>query len=284
MVNTLTSAASLSSQLAPGMMARIALHLFERPVAQPKTTRGQPVLDQADALLTLQTSGGAVRVYRWGDGPWTVLLAHGWRAQAGSMSAFVEPLVYAGLRVVAFDAPAHANSPGQRLSVPQYAQVIADLLTQHAPIAGVIAHSMGAASTALAVADQAEVPVGRLVLMACPDALTDVLRSYAAIVKLSPRSTQRLLHHAQRRYGPLGRLSVAEAGQRIAARGWQVPLLLFHAPEDAVVPFRDAQRIQVAWADARLEAVPGLGHVDLLRDPQTVARAAAFITQGAGLI
>ena len=43
------------------------------------------------------------------------LLVHGWEGRGAQLGSLVGPLVEAGLSVVAFDAPAHGDSPGNRL-------------------------------------------------------------------------------------------------------------------------------------------------------------------------
>ncbi|MGZ5446135.1 MAG: alpha/beta hydrolase [Thermoanaerobaculia bacterium] len=49
------------------------------------------------------------RAWSWGEGP-AVLLVHGWGGHAAQFQSFVEPLVRAGFRAIAFDAPSHGSS------------------------------------------------------------------------------------------------------------------------------------------------------------------------------
>lgn len=51
----------------------------------------------------------------WGEaGRPLVLLMHGWGGHRGQLTGFVAPLMKAGFRVVAFDAPAHGDAPGKQ--------------------------------------------------------------------------------------------------------------------------------------------------------------------------
>src|SRR5678816_1021873 len=67
-----------------------------------------------------------VATWRWGVGP-TVLLVHGWEGRGSQLGAFVEPLVAAGMSVVAFDAPGHGDSPGHQLFLTELADCVADI-------------------------------------------------------------------------------------------------------------------------------------------------------------
>jgi len=95
-----------------------------------------------------------------------VALLHGWGGHAGQIASFVDPLVAAGFRVIAADAPAHGASPGELSSLPDLARLVACLALDERPLHGVIAHSLGAAATTLAMADG--VDVDRAVLIAPP--------------------------------------------------------------------------------------------------------------------
>ena len=76
----------------------------------------------------------------WGEGP-IVLLAHGWESRRTHWSAFVGPLVEAGFRPLAVDAPAHGDSPGQTANVLEYGLALVQVGRQVGPVAGVVGHS-----------------------------------------------------------------------------------------------------------------------------------------------
>src|SRR5690606_8613274 len=87
-----------------------------------------------------------------------VLLVHGWGGNAGQMHALIAPLLERGLRVVAFDAPAHGISDpsrlgGRRVSMIEIADALRVVAAGVGPIAGLVAHSGGSTATALALRD-----------------------------------------------------------------------------------------------------------------------------------
>ena len=94
------SAVGALDRVAPELVARGALRLWCTP-ARPKD---RPAIPGGTAFRT-----GPIAGQVWGDGP-TVYLVHGWGGHRGQLRSLVEPLVDAGLRVVAYDAPAHGDS------------------------------------------------------------------------------------------------------------------------------------------------------------------------------
>src|SRR6185503_10909052 len=97
--------------------------------------------------------GRHIMTWRWGaaDAP-AVLLTHGWGGNAAQMRAFVFPLLSAGYRVIAYDQPAHGISEGRLTGLPDFAEVLAEIAWHHGEVEAVIAHSLGGAAAALAIA------------------------------------------------------------------------------------------------------------------------------------
>ena len=58
--------------------------------------------------------GGELALTCWGNSSPSVLLMHGWGGSRAQMTGFVEPLLKAGYRVVAYDQPAHGDIPFKR--------------------------------------------------------------------------------------------------------------------------------------------------------------------------
>ena len=66
------------------------------------------------------------------------------------LGAFVEPLVEAGYRVVAYDGPAHGESPGRRTNIFKLTEGLMAVADAVGPLSGVIAHSLGTTAVLLA--------------------------------------------------------------------------------------------------------------------------------------
>ena len=81
----------------------------------------------------------------------TVLLAHGWNSRRSHWSAFVPELRDSGFRVVAVDAPAHGDSPGDRANVLAYGKALRAVGEELGPLAGIVGHSFGAGAAVIAL-------------------------------------------------------------------------------------------------------------------------------------
>src|SRR5690606_41872097 len=130
-----------------------------------------------------------------------VYLVHGWGGWRGQLGAFVEPLVAAGHRVVAFDAPAHGDSgPGdlgpRRSTAADFADALTAVVGAHGAPAGVVAHSLGALTAVLAVADG--LSVRRLVLIGAAVDPFARMGEFAAALGFGPRVEAALLARLER--------------------------------------------------------------------------------------
>lgn len=205
-----------------------------------------------------------------------VLLLHGWGGQLYDMADFVEPLVGAGYRVVAFDAPAHGRSAGETAHLPAFARAAAAVAKAAGPLAGAIGHSMGAAALALAASDGLALP--RLALLAPPAAPLPFALKVARAHRLDTAGTSEMLALIDRASGrPVAALELSSLAPRIPAKA-----LFLHATGDRLVPVGEVLHAAAAWRGASVHLLDGLGHRALLRDPETVAAAAAFFGRPAG--
>jgi pimeloyl-ACP methyl ester carboxylesterase len=258
------------SVLAPGTAETLALSLFATPrrrqPARPPEVPGLPA-----HRFVVRTAGPQLVAWDWGEGP-TVLLAHGWNGHAGQMTGFVAPLVRAGFHVVAFDQPAHGQTPGKRANLLALQAAVAAMARRLAPVHAVVAHSLGAAGTALALARGMD--VGRVVLLAPPAEGAPFARAFARGLGLGPRRAEGVVERMRLALGgDLEALDLRRLAPRMRAR-----LLLVHDPEDPEVPFAHGREIAAAWPGAVLVRAPGLGHGRLLRDPGVIAAAVDFVS------
>lgn len=133
---------------------------FFMPFSKQPSAAERRMLDEAEHLSRpfREKNLGA---YAWGSGP-TVLVIHGWASNAGSLQHVVGPLVQAGFRVVVLDAPAHGGSPGRMIDAVEYGAAINAAILKYAPIHAIFAHSFGATSALLLMAENPDLPVGAI--------------------------------------------------------------------------------------------------------------------------
>jgi pimeloyl-ACP methyl ester carboxylesterase len=260
-----------SSAFAPDLAAAWAERLFLTP-PRPRFAEGE-VYDLIDARSRfIEHRGRLIATWSWGsrDAP-AVLLAHGWGGAARQMRGFVFPLTSAGLRVVAFDQPAHGLSGGRLTALPDFAEVLAEVAEEHDASHGVIAHSLGAAAAAFAVARGLR--FARSVLISPPADVLGYSRRFARWHWL-PEGARRAMQAAiEERYGVRwSELDAERLAPRLAGEA-----LVIHDRRDRMVSFDQGARVAQLWPGARLLATEGLGHNRILQDEAIAAAAADFV-------
>ncbi len=216
-----------------------------------------------------------VAAWRWGFGP-TVLLVHGWEGRGAQLGALVAPLVAAGMSVVAFDAPAHGDTPGSRLYLTDHADAVADVAAAVGPVHAVVAHSFGAAAVALARTRNG-LHLPRHVMIA-PNLIVDTaVASFARTVGLDDADRLTLESNLATSSG----VSVASLClERLVGDLPGESLLVIHDHDDREIPFADGARVLEALPEARLVETVGLGHRRILRDATVIEEVVAACTAG----
>jgi pimeloyl-ACP methyl ester carboxylesterase len=204
-----------------------------------------------------------------------VLLVHGWEGRGAQLGALVEPLTSVGFRVVAFDAPAHGDSPGERSSLFHFADAVERAAHVFGPLHGIVTHSMGGASTLWA---NRHGPLAvRLVMIAPPVDLRDFTRSLSRTLGLPEKVRGRVHRRLGARFG----VPVEDVRAERLAATMRGPLLVVHDENDREVPIACGEAIARAWPGAEVVRTRGLGHQRILRDAETLRTVVRFVAQGA---
>ncbi len=216
-----------------------------------------------------------IPVYHWGrrnaHQP-RVLLVHGLSGRGSQLGHFIAPLLQAGVHVVAFDAPAHGDADGEQAALPEVAQAVERVAAHVGPLAGCIAHSVGAASTTLALVRGLE--CDRVVLIAPPQEPSLYLSRLGGWLGFTPRVIERTQRNLEKRF----QQQFDEVATPVLATRLSQPVLILHDQQDRVVPVTAGRALLAAWPEARMIETEGLGHSRILRDANVVATAAEFLT------
>ena len=220
---------------------------------------------------------GDVVVESWGEGP-LVYLVHGWGGWRGQLGAFVGPLVAAGHRVVAFDAPGHGDAdPGMlgedRGTLMELMEAFEVVGRELGPAAGVVAHSLGTTSAAHVIHEG--FVAEKLVLVAPNGSFVDLVARFAGALGLRDRTADVLRGALEEATGHrLADFDIAPLG----VDGAMPDTLVVHDRRDRQVAHAEGEAIATAWPNARLVSTDGLGHERILADPAVVAAAVAHVT------
>lgn len=262
--------------------AGLAERLFTTPRRYPRPDRERAVLaggtrfDVEVALRSPRWGGAVTKVaaWRWGIGP-TVLLVHGWEGRGSQLGAFVAPLVEAGMSVVTFDAPAHGESPGNRLYLTDHADTIADVIAAVGPVHAIVAHSFGAAAVLLAGVRHG-VDISRNVMIAPNVIIDESLVKFARAVALDDRDRDSF----ERRIVDASGVAISSLTVEALAANRDAALLVIHDRNDGEVSLKHGDRLAAAWPSAQLVLTDDLGHRRILRDDAVIARVVDFVRAG----
>lgn len=263
------------SALAPERAVDAALRRFGDAPRGARSEAEWETLERAEHFV-VPFASGRLAAWRWGpqDAP-RVLLMHGWGGRGGQLRAFVAPLLDAGHAVVTFDAPGHGLSGGDHSSFVHFALALDEMVRRAGPVSAVIAHSMGAAVSAFAMARGT--PIGRAVLIAPPASLTEFSRRFARQIGASEAVRHSMQRRMEYRYGL--RWDEMEVERSLPAL--DRPGLVIHDADDREVPIAHGERYAAHWRGARLLCTSGLGHRQILHAAPVVAAAVRFASGGA---
>jgi pimeloyl-ACP methyl ester carboxylesterase len=251
--------------------ARQALTDFLTPPRQPLTDVERELLAIANPIA-VPFGEIDIQAFSWGSGTQTVLLVHGWGGYGLQLASFVTPLLAAGYRVLSFDAPAHGSTAGQQTNGFEIAEAIGMVARHQGPIAATLAHSLGAASTTLALSQGMQ--AGKVVYLGAVCWLANAAKVFAKRSRLSAEVEAAFLTLFETQFGRdvWHRFSI-----ETTARNLTIPALLFHDLRDREVAIGESQTIAKIWSGARLVETSGLGHRRILQAESVVHEAIEFL-------
>lgn len=253
----------------PNYFGALGTRLFIQPGRPARSARWPLAFEGFERTVT-DLDGISIPVWRKGSGP-QVLLVHGWENDHFALGAFVQPLLNQGYAVAALDLPAHGEAGGRDAPLPLMAKAIAAVGQNLAPLHAVIAHSVGGATSTLAM-EAYGLKANRLVLIGTPQAARHQAVGQALANGLSRRAIRRMesqIH--QHLQAPLEQFRVDRSLGLI-----DCAVLLVHARDDRVVPFDAAQRNAAAGAVQTLWLDQG-GHNRPLGDPTVIHASIDFL-------
>lgn len=257
----------------PKLASAVVNRLFFMPFSKQPSAAERRKLDEAEHL-SMPFREMNLAAYAWGSGP-VVLVIHGWASNAGSLQHVVGPIVQAGFRVVAFDAPAHGGSPGRMTDAVEYGAAINVAIQSFAPIHAIFAHSFGATSALLLMAENPDLPVGAVAVNNPPAQLSTLIDVFADMLEPPERVISALHHKINERFGrPVEYFSLLNR-----ARSLTIPGLVIADRGDTLATFEDTQQIASEWTGTRLLVTDGLGHQGALRDPKVIEEIVSFVTE-----
>jgi pimeloyl-ACP methyl ester carboxylesterase len=218
--------------------------------------------------------GGELAVTTWGSNGPSVLLMHGWGGARAQMTGFVDPLLFAGYRVVAYDQPAHGESDGKTTNLLEIAPTMDLIAKQEGPFHAVIAHSFGTLITSYALVERNFPPPARLVYFGAFNQLLDSLPRFQVLAGLTDEIMDGFRVMLYENFG--GEVLEAITNEVLTPR-INIPALMFHDTADNVTPVEDSRAIARVWKQAQFIETEGLGHRGALQSKSIHEQVVRFL-------
>jgi len=224
----------------------------------------------------LPFEGGELAVTTWGTYGPAVLLMHGWGGARAQMTGFVDPLLFAGYRVVAYDQPAHGDSSGKTTNLLEIAPTMELIAKQEGDFHAIVAHSFGTLITSYALTNLKFPPPSRLVYFGAFNQLLDSLPRFQVLAGLSDEIMAGLRAMIYKNFGR--EVLDAIVNEKLVPQ-IQIPSLMFHDVADNVTPVEDSRSVARAWQHAQLIETEGLGHRGALQSKSIHEQVVKFLKQ-----
>jgi len=259
-------------RLSPSLGSRFAARVFLTPRRPRLPEREKQWLERARSE-TFAAGRFRLAGHRWSPSGEPVLLVHGWEGRGSQLGALALELAARGFQPVTVDLPAHGRSPGRQTNLLEFAESVSGMVKALGGVAGIVAHSFGAAGTTVALRET--LPVGRLVYVAPSEDFDHFPKVFGQWLGLPRQLSSRMKASVERRLGA----TMAELRGAALAPRMKAPLLVVHDEHDADVPWKDGKSYADSWPGAILLTTRGYGHRRVLREAEVVKAAADFMAQ-----
>ena len=231
-------------------------------------------LPEGASAFALSYRQGKLKGYSWGRGQKIVYLIHGWESALSLMSGFIEPLIQAGYKVIAFDAPSHGHSDNQATCLPDFINALEHVIQRNGKPHTIIGHSCGGAATALLLKRNKTIRPEKVVLLAPMSSLQIKLDIFSEVAQLAKAVKAKLSETLEQVTGGIETFDVAKA-----AKSLTTPALIIHDQEDTLIPQHHSFEITQNWQNSRLSSTCGLGHIRLLFNEHVIRETTQFVQE-----
>ncbi len=242
------------SIVAPSIAATNAFTIFSKPRKGKVSEHHKDFLDSAKDQI-IQHNDLSLQTYNWPGKGKTVLLVHGWESHTHRWKILVQELLKSDYNIVAFDAPAHGYSHGERLYVPLYEAALQKVIEHYHPDI-LIAHSVGGLTAIYNQSINPSTEIKKMVILGPPDKLENILLDFKNILGLHPRVLKALDYYFQRRFN----FKTEDFSGSAFAKSLKVPGLLIHDKNDSITPVSGSRAINKNWKNSELIETEGLNH------------------------
>lgn len=266
----------LLSPIFPKYAVEKAYLLFTTPLNRAKHYKSDSILEKVE-ISEFMYGKRLLKMYQWGKAEKTVILAHGWDSRGTALRSFVPGLLEKGFQVVAFDGPAHGDSPGRRLNLPVFVGVIKTVLNKFDHIEAIIGHSFGGGSSLYTLMAHRPLKfLPKLILIAAPINIGWVVEDFLEKIGMGKRAKELYKEKIVAKMGLPWEM--ADANNYFA----DLPIgrtVIFHDKNDHSVPFSLSKDFFERQKGVDLIATQGMGHFQIVKNPEVIKKVVDVIAQ-----
>ena len=258
--------------------AKKAMDIFCSPLQ--RSGKKLPSLFDKGEKLSFKLDGISIRGHRWRPHQAStatlkkVLIAHGFESSSRNFEQYIQAFLKKGYEVLAFDAPAHGQSGGRRITLPMYIQMLGNVMDRFGPIDACMGHSFGGLALTLLLESQPRQPDTRLVLIAPACEAVRAVDSFFDLLHLNGEVRAAFDEIGRQITGqPFSYFSIRRAMHRL-----QTSTLWLQDEEDLITPLEDALLVKGdGHPNIEFVITKGLGHRKIYRDADVLRQVVAFL-------
>ena len=258
----------LLSILSPNSATTLSLKWFSHPRKKPRCDEEMEFL--ATGKQVTFKSQRKARI--WGKGP-VIWVLHGWESRGSTFYKLIPLLVEKGFKVVAWDGPAHGDSPGKVSNVVDHPRALSIDMNENLfkePVA-MIGHSFGGASFAIFSKIHKMPP--KTVIISSPTRITGVFNRFFQMIKLGDKSQDYFIDLSEVKTG----YKVSEMSLVNNDFSQLSDTLIIHDKDDDVIPYNDFIALEKSWKSGKFLSTENLGHRLVIKDKAILNKIVKFI-------
>jgi predicted alpha/beta hydrolase family esterase len=258
--------------VAPSLAHKYFIHLFYTPFRYQIPEKEKEFLASAKEF-SVSVEGKRIQCYRWGTTGPKIVMVHGWAGRAGQFRKMIPAFLGAGFQVIAFDGPAHGKSEGKQTNLPEFGEVVREIIEVEGELKGIIAHSFGGVAVLYAIMNG--LPIQRVINIASPTMASQVILNYRKALNASEAAGKAFDKHLVEKYGKtFDEFSSLHFVQHLPG---PLDLLVVQDENDTEVTVINTTELKRVYPAARIHMTQGLGHTRILKDEGVISLCVDFM-------
>jgi pimeloyl-ACP methyl ester carboxylesterase len=253
--------------------AKSAFKIFSTP--SRKTKKNTPAIFERGEKLKFKLERFVVKGHRWNTGGVRkILILHGFESSSKNFDRYIHSFIQKNYEVLAFDAPAHGESSGRRIVLPQYIATMEAIHQLYGPIQRFVAHSFGGLALMHFLEKITHDANTKAVLIAPATETNSAIENMFRLLQLNADIRAEFDRLIEEKAGvPPSHYAIPRTLPLIKAE-----LLWIHDEEDAITPYKDVLPvIKSKWPNITFLITNGLGHRKIYRDDKVAKAVIDFL-------